>query len=126
MSRSADDNNYESTFHTLPVTPASIGKYEIIEEVGRGSMGTVYAAYDAFADRKVAIKIANPGAARINKADRFRKLPLWGQIVVVMIVLIVAWSLLQIVLGIVRALIPITILAVIIVGLLWVFDKIRD
>ena len=74
MSRSADDNNYESTFHTLPVTPASIGKYEIIEEVGRGSMGTVYAAYDAFADRKVAIKIANPGAARINKADRFRKL----------------------------------------------------
>jgi hypothetical protein len=58
--------------------------------------------------------------------DQFHKLPMWGQVVVVVIVLIVAWTLLQIVLGIVRALIPVVILAAIIVGALWLLDKVRD
>ena len=39
--------------------PVRIGKYEILEEVGRGSMGTVYSAYDPFTDNNVAIKLAH-------------------------------------------------------------------
>ena len=39
--------------------PIRIGKYEIIEEIGKGSMGTVYSAYDPFADSNVAIKLAH-------------------------------------------------------------------
>ena len=40
--------------------PGKIGKYEIVEEVGRGSMGTVFSAHDPFSDRLVAIKLAHP------------------------------------------------------------------
>ena len=55
--------------------PVKIGKYDIIEEIGRGSMGTVYAARDNFSGRVVALKVAHPHF--INHADsgaRFRKL----------------------------------------------------
>ena len=55
--------------------PAKIGKYEIIGEVGRGSMGTVYAAHDPFSDRDVAVKVAH--TQHINESEagtRFRKL----------------------------------------------------
>ena len=37
--------------------PEKIGKYEVNECVGRGSMGVVYAGHDPYADRKVAIKV---------------------------------------------------------------------
>lgn len=35
-----------------------LGKYKILEQVGRGSMGIVYEGYDPFADRQVAVKVA--------------------------------------------------------------------
>ena len=41
-----------------------IGKYEIMGEVGRGSMGIVYQAYDPFSDKQVAIKVAHPQFVR--------------------------------------------------------------
>jgi hypothetical protein len=37
----------------------SLGKYELLEEIGRGSMGTVYLGHDPYVDRKVAIKVAH-------------------------------------------------------------------
>ena len=43
----------------MSAIPEKIGKYRIIEEVGRGSMGSVYSAHDPFADKKVAIKLAH-------------------------------------------------------------------
>jgi len=55
--------------------PEKIGKYRIIKEVGRGSMGTVYSAHDPFADKEVAIKLAH--SQYVNEKDtgeRFKKL----------------------------------------------------
>ena len=54
--------------------PGTIGKYEVIEEVGRGNMGTVYSATDPFSDRKVALKVAHRDKLEQMGAQRFRKL----------------------------------------------------
>lgn len=68
-------SEYESTFHTVLNKPKVIGKYEIIDEVGKGSMGTVYSAHDPFVDRTVAIKVAHPHfTTRGEEGERFRKL----------------------------------------------------
>jgi len=40
--------------------PNKIGKYEIVQQVGKGSMGSVYEAFDPFSERHVAIKVAHP------------------------------------------------------------------
>jgi serine/threonine protein kinase len=57
--------------------PKKIGKYEVIDVLGRGAMGVVYRAHDPYVDRPVAIKLAthadadNEGVARrlfINEA----------------------------------------------------------
>src|SRR5882724_1493600 len=42
-----------------PVIPERIGKYPIINEVGRGSTGTVYLSHDSYYGRDVAIKLYN-------------------------------------------------------------------
>ncbi|MEM7408522.1 MAG: serine/threonine-protein kinase [Pseudomonadota bacterium] len=58
----------------MSTMPEKVGKYEIIEEIGRGSMGAVYAAHDPFSDRKVALKISHPEKIQEMGAQRFRKL----------------------------------------------------
>lgn len=58
--------------------------------------------------------------------ERFHKLPLWGQFVVVLILLIIAWTLLQLMMGVIKALFPIAILAAIIVVLLQLYDRFHD
>lgn len=53
----------------------ALGKYEVVDVLGQGSMGTVYLAHDEFIGRDVAIKVANPQAlADAGSADRYRKL----------------------------------------------------
>lgn len=41
--------------------PTKIGRFVLLERVGAGGMGTVYAAYDPKLDRKIAIKVLRPG-----------------------------------------------------------------
>lgn len=48
------------TTQTLIAPPTKIGKYEVLNELGRGDLGLVYLGNDPFLQRKVAIKVARP------------------------------------------------------------------
>src|SRR5437899_5008176 len=50
-----------------------LGKYHIVETLGRGGMGTVYKAVDETLDGEVAIKILNPDLMDAETVDRFRR-----------------------------------------------------
>ncbi|MEM7539994.1 MAG: serine/threonine-protein kinase [Pseudomonadota bacterium] len=55
--------------------PRKLGKYEVKEEVGRGSMGVVYRAHDPYVNRAVAVKVALTDALRDDESsERFRKM----------------------------------------------------
>ena len=52
--------------------PRQIGKYEILSELGRGGMGTVYRARDPVLDRVLALKTMAPGIlSEAGMRDRF-------------------------------------------------------
>jgi serine/threonine-protein kinase len=54
--------------------PATIGKYRILGQAGRGAMGTVYLGHDPVIDRKVAIKVYRLDGAGERDAELARKL----------------------------------------------------
>ena len=55
--------------------PEKLGKYEIKEQLGRGSMGIVYRGYDPFADRDVAVKVAMSESLNDSESgERYRKM----------------------------------------------------
>ena len=49
---------------------ATIGRYVVDKEIGRGSMGVVYLAHDPRLDRKVAIKTYVPSPAMPQALSR--------------------------------------------------------
>ena len=53
----------------------TLGKFDVIREIGRGSMGTVYLGYDPFAGREVAIKVAHTEQLQDQQQGaRYRKM----------------------------------------------------
>jgi eukaryotic-like serine/threonine-protein kinase len=52
--------------------PANIGRYRVIEEIGVGGLGVVYAAYDEVLQRRVAIKVLPSDTA--NEPERRKRL----------------------------------------------------
>jgi len=59
----------------MSVIPEKIGRYYICEEIGRGSMGTVFSATDPFRNIKIAIKVAHPRFTNDkDEGDKFKKL----------------------------------------------------
>ena len=55
------------------LTGAAIGRFVVLEAVGAGSMGIVYAAYDPKLDRRVALKLIRAGddsALRVRLRER--------------------------------------------------------
>ncbi|MCZ7541114.1 MAG: hypothetical protein M5U29_14635 [Anaerolineae bacterium] len=57
---------------------------------------------------------------------RFRAMSLLGQLITIVVALLAVSILLQIVVGIVKALVPLAFTALVILGLLWLFDHLRD
>ena len=51
----------------------TVGKYRIVEQIGRGGMGTVYKAIDETLDRRVAIKVLNADLIDQDAVERFRR-----------------------------------------------------
>jgi len=57
------------------ITPSKLGKYEVVEEIDRGSMGTVYLGHDPYIDRPVAIKVAHAESLKDDESGaQFRKM----------------------------------------------------
>ena len=51
----------------------TLGEYEILGELGRGGMATVYLAHDIALDRRVAIKVMSSSQMDEGLAERFRR-----------------------------------------------------
>src|SRR5690242_17002889 len=77
--------NTEELGRTQPVSDARghdafrsgkiMGRYAVLDPIGRGTMGEVYAAYDVNLDRKVALKFVSPAAgSAIAEAAREARL----------------------------------------------------
>ncbi|MEM7155415.1 MAG: serine/threonine-protein kinase [Myxococcota bacterium] len=58
-----------------PVNRLRIGRYVVLAVHGRGGAGTVYAAYDDRLDRKVALKVLQPG----RRGDEDEQARLWRE-----------------------------------------------
>ncbi len=53
--------------------PVKVGRYVVIEELGAGGLGVVYAAYDPKLDRRVALKLINPARVGVDAVQRMQR-----------------------------------------------------
>jgi len=58
---------------TAPADIETIGKYELLEEIGQGNMGRVWRARDPFTGREVAVKIAQQPEHDSERGERRRR-----------------------------------------------------
>src|SRR3954470_15624100 len=56
----------------IPMVGKTLGKYRIVEKIGRGGMGVVYRGVDETLDRQVAIKAISPELVEEDLVRRFR------------------------------------------------------
>ncbi len=56
-----------------PAQAVQIGRFRVLEWLGAGGMGVVYAAYDDRLDRKVAVKVLQPKAADTTSKARLQR-----------------------------------------------------
>lgn len=69
-----EDSPVETQFLTDLSDIRTIGRYEIIGRLGKGSMGVVYLGRDPYIDRKVSVKISRPSSDVLTeKADKYRE-----------------------------------------------------
>lgn len=56
------------------LTGRTLGRYQLLDQIGQGGMATVYKAYDPAQDRHVALKVLSPALARQEQfIQRFRR-----------------------------------------------------
>lgn len=58
--------------HHQPSYPPTLGRFQVLKELGRGGMGSVYLAHDPALQRKVAIKVID-GDAGLKLRERFAR-----------------------------------------------------
>jgi tetratricopeptide (TPR) repeat protein len=72
--RESIDEGRSGRKHKLVLSKgAAIGRYLILELVGRGGMGEVYSAYDPKLDRRIALKLLDERTTSPMSADRFSR-----------------------------------------------------
>jgi serine/threonine protein kinase len=63
----------KSALIMLPLTPTKLGRYEIVDEIGKGAMGVVYLARDPLIGRLVALKTFRIGySVKDQELEQFR------------------------------------------------------
>ena len=73
MAQQSEASKLASAQLQARLAEALAGEYEVLDELGRGGMATVYLAREIATDRKVAIKLLLPDLAAAVGADRFRR-----------------------------------------------------
>ncbi len=58
--------------HARPTPPTAVGRYNVLREVGRGAMGTVFLSHDPELERDVAVKLLREDARGSSEVYRAR------------------------------------------------------
>jgi serine/threonine-protein kinase len=73
LGRDRQTSAVDAKFLTDLSDTKAIGRYEIIGQLGKGSMGVVYLGKDPYINRNVSIKVSRPSKVDGDMADRYRE-----------------------------------------------------